>query len=429
MIKAISYFGFLFALLLFFVQCDTTEPPNNKQNINLELEDVSCTEAWITLTTTNLHLPTTVTLLQNGDTRNTINLTSNDSLLYIDSLLPNQSYTFQSIIQSYNHSSNELSVTTLDTTSHNFTFETFTFGGTAGSSMLYDVAIINEEYIIAVGSVFLTDSLGLPDPQPYGLAIWDGQSWELKKIFHSTNIPVTPRGIFVISPTEIYLASGSIFKWDGSSSTVQLVYSRQNLPDPNATIEKLWGSSASSIYGAGNVGSIMHNNGTIWQRIESGTTTDINDVWGIVDKDGFEKIYCAVSFVFQTGDQKILTIKNNNVDSLDWNTGRRVHSVWTNSKNYVYAAGGGIFENRKGYWNEITQVPLYYSRNIRGDGTNNIFDCGDYGLFAHFNGSTWKTYNELYIQGIYFSVAVKNNIVISVGLEGSKAIIIKGIRN
>jgi hypothetical protein len=29
-------------------------------------------------------------------------------------------------------------------------------------------------------------------------------------------------------------------------------------------------------------------------------------------------IYCAVSFVFQPGDQKILTIKNNNVDSLSF---------------------------------------------------------------------------------------------------------------
>ena len=148
-----------------------------------------------------------------------------------------------------------------------------------------------------------------------------------------------------------------------------------------------------------------------------------------MDKDGFEKIYCAVSFVFQNGDQKILTIKNNKVDSLSWNTGRRIHSIWTCSNNYLYTAGGGIFENKRGYWNEVTEVPLYYSDNIRGSEINNIFVCGDFGLFAYFNGSTWKTYNELYIQGIYFSVAVKNNIVISVGLEGSKAIIIKGIRN
>jgi len=126
--------------------CNSVEPPTGL-TINLTLEDVSCTEAWITLSTTNFQLPSTVTLLQNGETRETINLNTKDSLLYIDSLLPNQTYKFQSVIQPINQSSNELNVTTLDTTSHNFTFETFTFGGDAGSCALYDVAIISPENI------------------------------------------------------------------------------------------------------------------------------------------------------------------------------------------------------------------------------------------------------------------------------------------
>ena len=303
-IVAISIICFAFLIN----SCDTNEPPVEKAELLLKLEDVSCTEAWMTLTTANFQLPTSVTIKQNNQTLSTINLVKADTLLYIDSLTPNQTYRYQVSSIEHQVTSNEKSVTTMDTTSHDFTFETFTFGGNAGSCTLYDVAIIDENYIIAVGSIFLTDSLGQPDPQPYGAAIWDGQSWELKKLFYNTNIPVTPRGIFVISPTEIYLASGSIFKWDGSSSTVQMVFSRLSLPDPNATIEKLWGSSGSSIYGVGNVGSIAHYNGQNWQRIESGTSTNINDVWGLVDKDGNEKIYCAVSFVYQPGDQKILTI-------------------------------------------------------------------------------------------------------------------------
>ena len=68
-----------------------------------------------------------------------------------------------------------------------------------------------------------------------------------------------------------------------------MVFSRSDLPNPNGTIEKIWGNSTSSIYGVGNAGSIVLYNGSQWQRIESGTTTDINDVWGIVDKDGLEK--------------------------------------------------------------------------------------------------------------------------------------------
>ncbi len=45
----------------------------------------------------------------------------------------------------------------MDTTSHNFTFTSWTFG-TVGSSTLYDVAIINENNIWAVGEIMIADT-------------------------------------------------------------------------------------------------------------------------------------------------------------------------------------------------------------------------------------------------------------------------------
>ena len=126
-----------FCIVIFFLaRCDSTEPPIETDGLVLELKEVSCTEAWIELSTINLQIPATVILKQNNQTRTTINLVNPDTLLYLDSLLPNQSYSFQSFAQQINQSevkSNELSVTTMDTTSHDFTFETFTFGGTVGS--------------------------------------------------------------------------------------------------------------------------------------------------------------------------------------------------------------------------------------------------------------------------------------------------------
>jgi len=47
----------------------------------------------------------------------------------------------------------------MDTTSHNFTWQTWTFGEHS-SSRLYDVAIINENNIWAVGEIYMKDSLG-----------------------------------------------------------------------------------------------------------------------------------------------------------------------------------------------------------------------------------------------------------------------------
>ena len=93
----------LFLSLFLINSCNTTEPPpppdGEEPTLELKLEDASCTEAWITLTTTNLQLPATLTLKQfnpTGDTLSQIlNLNTQDSLLYIDSLMPKQTYQYQ----------------------------------------------------------------------------------------------------------------------------------------------------------------------------------------------------------------------------------------------------------------------------------------------------------------------------------------------
>ncbi|MCX7611178.1 MAG: hypothetical protein N2043_06290, partial [Ignavibacterium sp.] len=80
--------------LLFLSSCKHTTEPKLKAELRLELEDVSCTEAWIKLTTTNLSLPTAIYLLKDGNVARNISLSSADTLLYVDSLLPNKSYRF-----------------------------------------------------------------------------------------------------------------------------------------------------------------------------------------------------------------------------------------------------------------------------------------------------------------------------------------------
>ena len=177
--KKIMHIVLIIILFYGFYSCNTTEPPpTGKSTAALTLEDVSCTEAWLSLTTTDLQLPTTIDLIQNENIRKTINLATADTILYIDSLLPNQTYKFKiSDIQS-----NEITATTLDTTSNNFTWQTWTFGGQAGSCALYDVAVVNDTCIYAVGEIYLLDSTGVPDPNAYNLAKWNGNEWELKII-------------------------------------------------------------------------------------------------------------------------------------------------------------------------------------------------------------------------------------------------------
>ena len=68
-----------------------------------------------------------------------------------------------------------------DTTGHNYVWTQYLLGGAASSS-LFDVAIINDESAIAVGEIYVYDSTGVVEPDPYNAARWDGSTWHLEKI-------------------------------------------------------------------------------------------------------------------------------------------------------------------------------------------------------------------------------------------------------
>lgn len=420
-------------------------PPAEEPTLTLELDDAHCTEVWILFKSTNLlstiGVPNSITLKQfnpNGDSLiQTINLITPDTLLYIDSLLPKKTYRFktEATVSFKQYATNELIVQTMDTTSHNFTFEMITFGGEAGSCVLHDVAIINENNIIACGEIFMKDSLGNPDPQGFGIAKWNGERWELKKLFYNNSIIISPiRGIFVLKPDEIYLAAGSVFRWDGVSSQAQLVYSRLSLPDPNATIEKLWGKP-NGVYGVGNRGTIIYYNGTSWRRIESNTTLNINDIWGDYNPITNEwEILAVASNKFLNEGSAVIKIEGSiskelNRTGLPWS----LSSVWFKSHKKYFIGGDGLFFNKKindNWKKDTTFIPIYKDR-IRGISINDIIVSGSNGLLSHFNGYSWRHFinNELpYYSGRLLSVDLKQNVTVAVGWIGSQAIITIGKR-
>jgi hypothetical protein len=169
---------------------------------------------------------------------------------------------------------------TLDTTSHNFTWQTFTFG--ERTSTLYDVAIIDENNIWAVGEIYMNDSLGNPDPTFYNAAHWDGQSWQLKRILYKGGI-WTIRAIFAFNENDIWF-SAYVRYYNGSFI---------ELPIPDILmgwgINKIWGSSGNDLYAVGNYGNIAHYKNGSWTKIESGTTTSLTDIYG----DGENVFICG----------------------------------------------------------------------------------------------------------------------------------------
>ncbi|AFH48977.1 Hypothetical protein IALB_1267 [Ignavibacterium album JCM 16511] len=422
-LRSVVLFLFLSMTILLF-GCKQTTEPKLEPELKLELEDVSCTEAWINLRITNLQLPANVTLYKNSVAQNNI-LCYGDTLLYVDSLLPNQTYKFKSIVQSSNQqiitSSNELTVTTMDTTSHEFTWQSWEFGQHS-SSTLYDVAIIDENNIWAVGEIYMNDSLGRPDPNAYNAVHWDGTKWELKRIpiYLPSGYPFYPeiKSVFAFNSNDIWFEAG--IHWDGNSFK-QIPFNIQW----SGNVNKLWGSSSSDLYAVGNNGNIAHWDGRKWTKIESGTTLNINDIWGDYnEKTGQWEILAVAANYGSNLEKEILLLENNHIQKLSTESNPLMEpllTTWFVPNRQYYVAGAGIYQKhllKDSKWkNNLFNITTFATTSIRGNNINDIIGVGAFGDFVHFNGINWKNnYAQPSLSnGSYSKVALKGNLIVAVG--------------
>ncbi len=452
-------YGFIkFCLILFFIpqySCNTTEPPTPPDEptpeLTLELEDVSCTESWINLTTKDLTLPAELTLKQYNPSGDSISksflLNSQDTLLYIDSLLPNQTYKFKlSGIRNpaSGINSNELNVITMDTTSHNFTFQTWTFG-TIGSSSLYDVAIIDENNIIAVGEIMVADSS--PNGYTtYNAVHWDGNQWKLHRIMFYTFCPTgtgsgsyPTRAVFAIDNETIIVASGSQVAYLKNGIQTK----RECIP---ATVNKIWGTSSNDLYVVGNNGNIAHYNGSQWRKIESGTSLILSDIQannrGEIFICGLEiSTVDGIIVKSENGTDFNVLVESGNIPSsqlFNPKLSGAISSISIDNSNTLYAAGNLVYQYKFGKWNYLTSLPenyiggnpgSYYRgyiRRIRSWSANDIWIVGERNTARHFNGLVWQQVGMPYnpqIDLVWRGIDTRNNITVIAGSYNNNAII------
>jgi len=430
--KFLALIFFVCAGLLLLNNCDSTHP-KLEPDLKLELKDVTCTEAWIQLTTNNIQLPAKINLLINNSVTQTFSLSTNDSLLYIDSLLPNQTYKLIATMQQSNNASNEVSVTTMDTTSHNFTWQTFTFGEHQ-HSMLYDVAVINENNIWAVGAIYMNDSLGQPDTQPYAIAHWDGTNWTLMKVpYHDFNQTVKyPGPLFAISviDSEIYVTSyANLLIWVNGNWEEKAFFMKQ-IPFDGQVL-KIWGNDENHIYCVGRTGAIYYYFNSGWNSIVSGINVNLLDVWGSTDG----KTIWTCGYTDDYGTSALIKIKDGVVEKVfegfSNSQSNRYYvgpmsGVWSDNDYRVFLMNwGGIYlqQNNNQFFLE-KEIAKFSDAGygIDGTGYNNVFACGE-GFVGHWNGYSYQEYPELFQQLRTFkSVKANANTVCAVGLDHNSPI-------
>jgi hypothetical protein len=421
------------ALLLLIWGCDDQGlPPDDtlKPAVTVEFLEASCTEAWLRLVTRNVSPPYTMTLLRNDSAIATFSSPPADTTVIDEGLAPSRTYTYRARVSSpsrLNLTGNPAQARTLDTTSHQFTWETMVLGD-GGSSTFYDVAIVNDTLAYAVGEVYLRDSSGVLDHRPYNLAKWDGRRWQLLRIQFYTFCgqpdtgPYPARSIFAFAASDIWIGmdGSQVVRWNGQSQTSPVC-----IP---VSAQKLWGQASNSVYAVGRGGGIAHFDGTTWRRVESGTSVALSDVWGSPDGSvawacGWEDFMPTVLLRLRNGTAELayqdpypFILRSDSLSGI-------LTSVYTNTGSRLYVASMyGLYRTSaasplggKRYSFTETYLPGFPYR-LRGSGANDLTLVGEYAMVAHFNGVSWRHFEGLMNQNRRLrSVAQRGNLVIAVG--------------
>jgi hypothetical protein len=325
--------------------------------------------------------------------------------------------------------STEVQVHGPDTTSHNFTWKIQRFGE-AASSVLYDVAILDDTLAFAVGEIYVKDSLGQPDARANNLCIWNGNTWTLRQLNYGAGVPVI-RSVFSFGPAEAWLDPW--FHWDG-------IAFQQLAIDPvliGFRIQRMWGNDG-VLYAGGTNGFIGRFDGSRWRALATGTSLPIQDIWGATDsRTGRKQVLALASNYLQvpTG-KKLLRIDGTNVSALsDSGLPKILSGLWFSAGKTCYVVGDGLFQKANvsdaSPWSPFHDGLVHpYTVAVRGSSSNDIFIVGHFGAVLHFNGATWHNYqSELALTGVVFhAVAIKGNIVIAVGEEAGRAVTLLGRR-
>ena len=357
-----------------------------------------------------------------------------DTVIVDTGLLPSHVYRYKALRFTDSvktDSSKPLSLRTMDTTSHDFTWEVDTIGD-GNNSILRDVAIVNDTLVYAVGEFYLRDSTGQFDPLLYNLAKWNGREWSLRRVsipFRGFTITPALYGIFAFSQNQIWLTGGLAIYGDGNNWTtcdVRLITGFDSL-----SFTKCWGATPSDMYFVGLHGGIAHYDGTTWQKQESSTDVDLTDVCGSPDGSivwtcGFKEC-CPGTFLFRNigngwqlvrdGSSLEFTIKS---DSLSGT----FTSIYANSSKKVYVcSSAGIYEASSKTIGEAKRLSFTSSwfpgfpNRLRGNGVNDFAIVGDYAMIAHYNGSTWRYFSQLRGDNERLTgLSQSGNLVVAVGI-------------
>ena len=426
-------------LVLFNISCEKLDISTGifrKPDYNFMAEDVGVKEAWIRLRYPatgiykKIRLYRDTTMIFEG-------IPTIDTTLYDSLLTPNTRYLYYLMGKSEKSDFKkikEISVTTLDTTSHNITWQVFDlYSGESGR--INDVAIINENDIWIAGEYNPTNHSGFV----IGALHWTGHGWARVQVPFQW-CPYTTIIYPPISCVKVNEKGTPYFLWGRSITHYvnnEFYYdcSLYNIL-PYATTA-MFMFSDDEIYVGGYYGEFAYYKNNLWNYIQTPVQTDCIDVWGIKCPRTNKKEVLVVYFnLFHADSARIYKLKDNQLKIINHKgLPRSFGSVWTPNGKRWYIGGGGLYYNnnlKKGWKFMPGSDCVNFAYKVRGNDLNDIFVAGYDGKIAHWNGNSWRTYLDL--QAKFLSLDVKGDIIVAGGYYigsfiGLNPVVVIGKRN
>jgi len=438
----------LFISLLFTLQsCHSPTAPNN--GLSLTTADVVCTEVWLKLDFTDSPSGGQYEITRDGNIVLSGNLSQTDTVIVDTTVHPSKSYTYIAYKKQNGKTverSASLNITTLDSTSSNYSWQLYTFGdfnATGMPSELYGVAVINDTDIWAVGEIHTGSGDSI---KTYNGINWDGKSWNLKAIPLigpcSGGVLYPPlKTVYKLSDNKILVSDGgAIMKYDGSTATADCGMN----PLLSGAVDAVFSPNLNDIYVIGLAGTLVYSNSDVWNKIESGTSMDFFDIYS---NNGNNIYICGGNY--QNDDGILLEGNENGFHTIA--EGKALGSssqlfnpyfdgvartVWISNSGIVFFAGSWLYKDIEGHINFDKTLPgNYWGGNthgqywgflsqIRGLAENQMILVGERNTIRYFNGVRWKQLGMPYDPNSNFtwlSTAITNDLIVIVGYTTNTA--------
>lgn len=329
----------------------------------------------------------------------------------------------------------------LETTSHAMTWEIDTIF-TGFVNWAYDVAIINDTAIWVVGRFILDDHEDTLTTfeENFNLIKWDGEKWELKKIYNPEWSQTIGKisSIFALNENDIWV--GGPAHYDGINW--QFYREEDGWPLFGSSINTIWGSGPDDIFFGSSDGQINHWDGSGFERMDTPTEVHITDIHGTGPNDVWAVGYdlsIAKSTVIHYDETEWSLLYETGITtgwiSVDSSLSGNIKQVQTYSSNkneaWVLANNFGIYHTTVDEAPNANLIKIEYNgkpfSKLRGKHPNDLFIAAHHSGMYHWNGV--DIYEYLFPGDIYINAMDMNkNQVIVIGFEGNYLITFRGIK-